>query len=524
MLFAGLLVVLPLARLGSVAAHAGAGAVHLLGQPRVGRALLHSVTVAVLAAALAVPVGALAAGAIEGSALPGRRLLRSAMLLPLFVPQFVGALSWQQAYGTGGLTDRLLGVAVPGLVGAVGVVVVVAIMTVPLVYAVVAGTLVMRRDPDLVRAARAAGADRWNAWRTVTLPLLRAPLMAATVLAVVVGLDSFAVPAVLGMPAGFETVTTLIYEDLALSSTERPFEEALVLSLLLAALVLAVGACGLFGRPTRPPAWLAGYGPGGAALPPPRRTGWVSAAVLWAYAGLTTGIPLVVLVLAALTRAVGLPPTPANWTLANFAAAVDGPAAGAFGHSLLLAGMAAVLLLGLGGLLVSTERMTGRRLGTVPALTLVLPGSALAIAVLLAYRRWLGDSLAIILVAYLAKLWAVAHQALRAAVDRVPADAVRASRVSGAGPLMSGRTVLLPMLRGPALAAGALVALVALHEVTMSILLYGPGSQTLAVLVLNLQQVGDTGGTAALAVLLTAVGLLTAVPLLHRFAPGRSSR
>jgi len=519
----GLLVVLPLVRLAWVAGQSGGGIVDLLRSPRVGRALLHSVAVALLAAALAVPVGALAALAVEGTALPGRRLLRGGMLLPLFVPQFVGALSWQQTYGAAGLADRLLGVALPGLVGPTGVVLVVAVSIVPLVYAVVAGALAVRREPDQVRAARAAGATGWQAWRSVTLPLLREPLLAATALAVVVGLDSFAAPAVLGMPAGFETVTTLIYEDLALSATTRPFEEALALSLLLVAVVFAVGGLGRSGRRYRPVTWLPGYGPARAA-PPHGRSRWLTGAVLWAYTGLVVGIPLAVLLLTALTRAVGLPPTPNNWTLANFAAAVDGPAAGAFGHSLLLAGVAAVLLLGFGGLLVATERVTGRRLGTVPALTLVLPGSALAVAVLLAYGRWLGDSLAIILVAYLAKLWAVAHQALRAAVDRVPPDAVRASRISGAGPLTSGRTVLLPMLRGPALAAGALVALVALHEVTMSILLYGPGSQTLAVLVLNLQQVGDTGGTAALAVLLAAVGLLAAVPLLHRFTPDQSSR
>ena len=59
----------------------------------------------------------------------------------------------------------------------------------------------------------------------------------------------------------------------------------------------------------------------------------------------------------------------------------------------------------------------------------------------------------------------------------------------------------------PALLAAWLVCfLTALHEVTMSSLLYGPGSETLAVVVLNSEELGRIGPTAALSVLLAAAG------------------
>ena len=41
----------------------------------------------------------------------------------------------------------------------------------------------------------------------------------------------------------------------------------------------------------------------------------------------------------------------------------------------------------------------------------------------------------------------------------------------------------------------------------MSALLYGPGSETLAVVILNLRQIGDVTVTAAMAVMLTLVML-----------------
>jgi iron(III) transport system permease protein len=55
-----------------------------------------------------------------------------------------------------------------------------------------------------------------------------------------------------------------------------------------------------------------------------------------------------------------------------------------------------------------------------------------------------------------------------------------------------------------------------IHEVTMSSLLYGPGSATLAVVVLNLQQLGSNGLTAALALVLTLIVAVAALPLLGR--------
>jgi iron(III) transport system permease protein len=51
--------------------------------------------------------------------------------------------------------------------------------------------------------------------------------------------------------------------------------------------------------------------------------------------------------------------------------------------------------------------------------------------------------------------------------------------------------------------------------VTMSSLLYGPGSETLAVIVLNSQELGRIGPTAALSVVLA---VLVAVPALLLWA------
>lgn len=510
------LVVFPLGELFAAAAANGRQALGGLADQQLARPLLNTAWTATLVVAIALTAATAAAWVTERSAAPGRRWLRLGMIVPLLVPPYVSALSWGRAYGPSGLTDQVAGFAVPGVYGAAGVVAVVAVNLMPLAYTIIAAALHIRAEPDLERAARASGAGAWTAFRTTTLALLRPALVAAGALVFVGAANAFGVPAVLGRPAGFSTVTTRIYQDLVLSADPVAFGRVLLLSSLLVVVAFVVVgvtdlAVGVRFKAVRTGVPAGGTGGG--------RRRWLPAAAIWAYLGVAVALPLAALLLMALSPAVGVPPTPANWTIGNFTAVLDGPAREAAVNSLQLAAGAAAGTLVLGGLLATVARWRlSRPLGTAAVLTFALPGSALAVAVLLTYGSRLRDTLTLILVAYLAKFWAIGHRSLAAGLDGIPPDLVRAARASGARPAVSARTVTLPLLR-PAIAAGGLLVFVlALHELTMSALLYGPGAQTLAVVILNLNQLGDVLATSALAVLLTGLVLVMAAPamLLHR--------
>ncbi len=406
-----------------------------------------------------------------------------------------------------------MGVDLPGLFGPFGVVLVIAVHVTPLAYLIVAAGLASRVEPDLERAARAAGASAWDAFRMITLPLLRPALLGAGAIVFVATINSFGIPAILGIPAGFSTVTTRIYQDLAFSADPAAFTRAVLLAsgLVLVALA-AVGTADATSGFAREAIRTAA--PAGPPPRPTRRSRWAAVA-LWAYLAITTLLPLVALVLTALTRAVGLAPVPANWTLANFGGAVEGRFGTALARSVLLAVVAATAVVAFGGLLAALRRRwLGRGLGTAALLTFAVPGSTLAVAVLLAWGPWLRDTLLIILLAYLAKFWAMGHRTIAGSVEAVAPDVWRAARVSGAGPWQTVRTVIMPLLRPALGAAWLLVFLFAIHELTMSSLLYGPGTDTLAVVILNLQQLGDVTTTAALAVVITLPAVAAAVPLL----------
>lgn len=489
------------------------------------------------ATGLAVVVGTGFAVLTERSDVPGRLGLRLALLLAFILPGYVAAMGWLAAYGPGGVLDDVLGVAVPALVGPLGIILVLAAEAVPVAYLVAVAGLAGRAEPDTERAARISGAGPLETFRSVTLPLLAPVIGAAAAITFVLSLTAFGVPAVLGTPAGFHTMTTRIYRDLAFSSDPASFTRGVGLAIVLAisaVLVIALADRLLERRHhDRSGAFAGPLGMAGRAAPGPLQDGarrgafqpfyprhpraLVAAASAWLLVLLALVLPLTALLLTALARAPGLDPVPASWTLDNFADVIDVRTVEALGNSLVLAGAAAAGVIGLAALAVLARRGRGAGpAGSLLGLTFALPGSTLAVAVLLAYGVALRDTLAIILVAYLAKFWALGMRPVAAGLDAIPPDAVRAARSSGAGPWTTTRTVLLPWLRPMLVAGGLIVFMFGLHEVTMSSLLYGPGSATLAVVVLNLQQYGDMGRTAALALLLTLLVALAGLPLARR--------
>jgi iron(III) transport system permease protein len=397
--------------------------------------------------------------------------------------------------------------------GPVGVSVIVAVNAVPLVYLIIAVGLATRAEPTTERAARASGAGPATVLRTITLPLLAPAIATAAVLVFVLSMGAFAVPQLVGAPAGFGTITTRIYADLALGSDPQSFVEAITLALLLVVVTLIVvtpaetllgGRLQIGRMAARDTDW-----------PSSGRTTRVIVTIAMAlYLIITIGLPLLALLSAAVTRAIGLPSTPDNWTLDNFLAVLTPRTGQALSRSLILALAAASILLVLGTIAAALGGTRGgRSVSILITLTLVLPGSTLAIGLLIGYGRWLADTVVIILLAYLAKLWALAHRPISAAVDRLPSAGLHAARVSGARLPTALLTVVIPLLRPALLAAWGVCFLTAVHEVTMSSLLYGPGSETLAVVVLNSADLGGVGVTAALSVLITAVVVLPAAAL-----------
>jgi len=475
--------------------------------------LANTLRASLAATALAVLLGTALAVRAQRGTLPRARILAPALVVSLLCPEFVLAVSWLQAYGPAGLSDAALHLTIPGLLGPVGIVLVLACHAVPIVFFMVRSALATRREAQLELAARASGATGWSVFRTITLPLVVGPAGAAASVVYALCVNNFAVPEVLGAPAGYPTLSTTVYSTLSLASDRPTFVSVCVLAAAMVLLTIGVLAMidhgGVMGSAAVRTA------PESAVPMADRRAGLGWSAAIIGYVLLTVVVPALALLAAAVTKAPGLAPVPSNWTTDNVVRALQPRYLAALGRTALLAAVAALVLVALAFLASAQPRRRRRAtLATLIAVGLAVPGSALAVGIGIGYGRLVAVGTGSILLAYLAKFWAIAHRPITAALDRLAPALGQAARAAGATPATTIRTVTLPLTRAAATTGGLMVFLLALHEVTMSSILYAPGAETFAVVVLDHQQLGDTGVTAALAVVLAAPPLLVVTVLL----------
>ena len=81
---------------------------------------------------------------------------------------------------------------------------------VPFVYLTMRGP-VLGMDPSYEEAARTAGASAFTMLRRVTLPMLSYALASSTLLCLVMSLEQFGIPVLLGIPGRVTVLATQIY-------------------------------------------------------------------------------------------------------------------------------------------------------------------------------------------------------------------------------------------------------------------------------------------------------------------------
>jgi iron(III) transport system permease protein len=240
-------------------------------------------------------------------------------------------------------------------------------------------------------------------------------------------------------------------------------------------------------------------------------------------------VPMLALLSAALVPAMGVQIAPDTLTFRNFAA-IFAPGAHtlrALSNSLLLAAAAAAVLAAvtIPVALALRSRMV-RSVSAVADLPYALPGACTGVAaILMAFlvpgAAALYGTLWLIALAYLTRYQALALRPVAASAARLDRRLEEAAQGLGAGAWRRLAEIQAPLL-APAVAAGAiLVMLLSVNEVTVSSLLYGPGSQTLGVLVFTLQESGQSPMAAAVSCvsMLLVAGLMGLATLAGRRLP-----
>ncbi|MEK6626106.1 MAG: iron ABC transporter permease, partial [Bdellovibrionota bacterium] len=360
-------------------------------------------------------------------------------------------------------------------------------------------------DPTMEEASRMSGASTWQTFRNITLPLLRAPLFNGFLLAFLATTASFGVPALIGTPGGIFLLTTQIYTFQRMGSMSGILK-ASSLSLILMALAFVILLLSEGPLRIRQFATISGKTP----RPQLARLGFWKLPLTIAIGTTFTILfllPLSAIFLAAFSQVQGIL-TWSNFGWSNFERILfhTDETTRAFSNSLIFAGVAGIFCVLAGfGLAYALKYVFSSRLKGVTSILVslpyVTPGTVLALALLVGFGpgivgNWfaLNSTGLLIILAYSIKYLNFSYKTLEDGVGQIHPCLDEASRLSGAGTFQTMRYIWWPLLRPSLIASFFLVFMPAMFEVTMTVLLTGPGLETLGAFIFHLQEYGDLGG------------------------------
>lgn len=479
--------------------------------------IANTLLVGIGATVIAVTIGAALALMLARIRTPGRALLSRLVTLPLYITPLLTAIAWSWL---GSPRGGLINLAARALFGidslinlhtAGGVVFVAALSYVPLPFLLI-GAALRNMDPSLEESARVHGASVLASLRRVTLPLVLPAMLGSGLLVFVQAMGLFSVPAVLGMPGGFQVAGTEIYR--LLNNYPPRVSQAAAWGLLL--LVVTAALVWLQSMVLRRRSYVTVTGKAfRPRLLEVGRTSWLLAVLAWAYVGAAVVLPVGTLVWAALVQFITIDPHLMRFDLSHFRYVLfEYPKTWlALRNSVLLGALAATCVCALGlavsWVVVRTRGAMRPVLDQLSMFPLAMPSMVLALGLLWAYvgLKWLPiyGTIWILLIAYVTHYLPFGVRSGTAALRQLHAELEDAARMTGANWSKTVRYIVFPLTRPTLIATWTLLFILAMQEVSSSILLYTSRTTVLSVAVFDLWEAGNVNALAALSVIQLAI-------------------
>lgn len=460
---------------------------------------------------------------VERTDLPGRETWFPLILFPLLVPTQVLGIAWISLAGPNSgwvnvLLRALFGIDGPSgplnVFSMPGLIVAQTLASTPFVFLLLTATL-RSMNPSLEEASAASGATPFTTFRKVTVRVLLPGILAPLILVLLITLEQFELPLIIGLPGGVNVFAYRILYELTppaglpnyggASAVALPFLACAVLLLLLYNRLIrrAESFVTVTGKAFRQ-----------RRLPLGR---WRIPALLFVvtYVAMAAVVPTLVLLWISFFGYA--PPSLDELGKASTAAYRELFADPRFllglKNTLIVAFCSAVIVTLLGALtgwIVVRSKMWGRKaLDLLSFMSLGLPSVIVGLAVMLLYLSvpiGLYGSLAILVVAFSYRI-ATTTRLARAGLMQIHQELEEASAASGGRWTTTQLRIVVPLLL-PAMTSGfILMFIVGVREFTIPLVLYSQENIVLSVLLWHLFQGGQTTQAAALATLIVALVL-----------------
>lgn len=531
-----LLVANPILRLVWDSFHTAEGTLSLnsyaaaLGKARHLQALLNSLYLGAAVTVLALALGVPLALAVSRTNMPGRGFTHLSVLAAFVMPNFLGAIAWILLAGpNAGWLNRLWLEIFGGDKGPFnifsfwGLAFVIALYTYPLIYVFTKSALDLV-STELEDAAAIHGAGKFQTMVRVTLPLVLPSILGAAILIFLEAIALYGTPALIAIPARINLATTQLS-----SFFQYPLQVEQAAAFAMPILLLTVAMLLLQRTLLARRGYVSVSGKGGERRPfDIGAWKWLLLAYAAMVAALTVVLPLVILVLASLSKAWGRGLAAGNLTLDNFHAIFFEQlmVRSALVNTVLYSGAAALVCVLMGiGVAYATQRRILPLPGFVQFLAvapIAVPGLILAIGL---YSAYAGPPFALygtgmlIVVAFTTRFLPIAVVASAAGVRALNPELEEAVRILGGGRLTVLAKVVVPLLKKTLVGAFILVFVICTKELSTAVFLTGPESRVVSVLTLDLSEQGNYEILAAMGVVLVLI--VTAVVGLGMKVAGR---
>ena len=472
--------------------------------------------------------GTVLAWLAERSNAPFRSVAYVTAFVSFAIPGLIKVIGWILLLGPeAGIINVALG-AVTGIFpffnvfSMTGMILIEGFLWTPVVFLLMAAPF-RSMDPSLEEAAVVAGSSDWQVFKNVTVRMAMPSLLSVLTLTFIRSLEAFEIPAIIGIPAGIEVLTTEIY--IAIQEGMIPeYGFASAYSVILIA-VVALALIPYYRVTQHAHRFTTITGKGFN----PRRKDlgkfrWLGGIALLILPGLTL-LPLIALFWASLTPFLMAPSMEALEQISfknYFDAFSHDQILGSIRNSLVISITSASLVVGLAFFAAWIVTRTNLRvrwtLDRLVMLPLVFPGIVMGVAILKMYLTVpvpIYGTIWIIVAAFCARYLPYAMRFCHAGLLGIHKELEESATASGATWLQTARNVVVPLML-PALFAGWIyVFLITVRELSIALLLYSPGSEVISVVIWEMWDNGDVGILSAYALGIT-LGTVLLASIFHK--------
>lgn len=467
--------------------------------------LLLGLTTAAVCVVFAVPL----AWAVSRTNMPAKWLAWGTVLGAFILPPYLTAIGWIFIAGP---NSGWLNVAWRWVTGSesalfdiysfAGIVLVIALNAFPFIFLFTKSALDMI-STEMEEAASILGASTFRTTLKITLPLVWPSILGGIIIVFLESIALFGVPALLGIPARINLVTTQLWQFFG-----YPLRMEVAAAYSMPLLFITISLIWVQRLLLSRKGYVTQSGKGGERRPidiGPWK--WVLLGYVVFVGMLAVYLPAATMIQASLSKAWGVGLSWENFTFANYQAILFdySLAREAIANSFLFAGGAAFLAIATALCIayVVTRKLVpfGQVLAFLCMAPFVIPGIVLAIGFYAAYAGpplALYGTAALMILAFTARFLPIAYGTSSAGMQSINPEMEEAVRILGGGRMRAIRSVVAPLLKKTLLGGWLLVFIPATRELSAAIFLVAPNTRVMSVLIYDMTEEGRFETVAAL--------------------------